>query len=405
MIHTSKQESLRTGAENRLAMARGIMPVLVLLATGMILASLVPVGVRANPAISQLNHSPKYPWVNQTDPPSGDKINLTAVVTDSLPLTDVTIYYCSLPGGVCRFAPMDGPNASYGYNKTVYGYPDSTGMDYYVVATNNAAQQTTSETHYIQFAQYINVTATSDKSTAYPGETFNITSGALYWSNASAPVEYSNVNITLQGTSQYWTGTTNATGNFTIQLDAPATVEGYTYRVTISNRTVSGWAETYLTVLTEPLPDLRVTPSDVLLGGGTNPLRDTALYANVTIRNTGTLGATFYVLITLANGGTTQTLKNVSVTLGPGNQTSVNVTWNALAGIQYLNITLDPGNFVREASETNNIVGVILIGREPPVVDGTAVDFTPYIVGAVLIFPAVIVVAILLMRKRKPSQP
>ena len=387
-------------------MARRIMPLLVLLATGMILASLVPVGVRAQPTITQLNHSPKYPWVNQTDVLLGDEINLTAVVTDSLTLTDVIVYYCSLPGGVCRFAPMDGPYAGNVYSKTVYGYPNSTGMDYYVNATNNIGQQSQSEARYIQSAQYITVTATSDKLTAYPGEKFNITSGAVYWSNASAPVEFSDVNITLlQDMSQYWTGTTNATGNFTIQLDAPATVEGYTYRVTVSNRTVSGWAETFLTVLTEPLPDLRVTTSDVLLGGGTNPLRDTLLYANVTIRNAGNLTATFHVLITLAHGGTTQTLKNASVTLGPGNQTSVNVTWNALAGIQYLNITLDPGNFVREASETNNIVGVILIGREPPVVDGVAVNYTLYIVGAVLILLVVVVVAILLMRKKRPSQP
>ncbi len=346
----------------------------------------------APPDISDIHFNPKYPQV-------GDKINVTGKVVDPLGLQTVQIFYC-LPGGSCVFEDMDGPDANDIYNKTLNMFPPpATSMYFYIGAMNNNSEYNESAHYYIQYAYNITATMISDRSEAYPGQSFNLTVDAYYSDNTSAPCEYCDVDIVLVGTTQHWTGTMDDLGNFTIELTAPATVDSYVYNVTVTNRSLTAYSETTLLVLTEPLPDLVVMAAGITYTP-LNPEEGDNVTANITVRNLGTLPATFRVLVTL-DGSTV--LKNVSITVGAGNSTFILVSWDALLGSQTLLVVLDSGNFVREVSESNNQAYVTVTGQ------GKVVDMEPnylwLIVGGIMIIFIVLVLIVFLLRRKKPEQP
>ncbi len=387
-------------------MARKFLPAAVLLVIVMMIVTWMPIPARAAPTISEMTFSPKYPQYPDT-------INITAKVQDAVALTGVTLFYCSDPGGVCFFYDMDGPDVNQVYNYTVAMFPETMvprpiGAHFWIEATNVLPETTKSGTVYIQYALSVNATMTADKSQTAPGEIFNLTINALYWSNLSAPVEYSDVNITLSGGTQYWTGTTDENGNLTMEMTAPSVDGSYTYNASITNRSKTGYAEASILVFTTPKPDLAISNTNVTISPSVVYVNDNVT-ANITVRNQGTLNASFNVLVTLFNGVSTQTLTNQSVTIESKNHTIIQVTWKAVEGPQKLNVTLDPGNTVDEISETNNFVSITVTGQThpPPPTDGQqdSSALILYAVVAIIILVVIIAMVMAMRKKRGPQTP
>ena len=371
---------------------------LVLLVVGLLMVTLVPLRVKAAPTFSGIVWTPEFPQ-------SGDLIDVRARVEDPIGVMTVTLFYCAIPSGICRLFAMYDPDFDYVYNNdTVDVYPGAIGADFYITAENASGGSNTSETYYVQYALSINVTLSTDltQAQAFPGQKFNITVNALYWGNASAPTRYSEVNITCLESSEYWTGTTDFDGNFTKELQAPATVGGYTYNVTVANRTLEGYKKTTLRVMVEPLPELEVEGINVTYPQST-PFVGDNVTANVTVVNLGTLPATFRVLVTLEGGGPAITLLNESYDLNPDNKTSIEVWWTAREGKQWLNVTVDPGNFVREVDENNNFASKSVTASVRPGGGGDS-SLILYAIAAIVIL-AIVVAVVLLARGRKGKAP
>ena len=360
------------------------------------LISFMPMDARAAPTITEVNHTWKYPQ-------AGESVEVTARITDPQGVTTVTLFFCTIPGGACQFPQMFDPDSDNVYNQTVTptDFAASTGADFYINAMNSIGEFTETEKRYVHFAKSINVTAVTDKTHVIPGERFNLTVGAVHDGNASAMVEYSDVLIERLGSAEQFTGKTNETGNVTIGIDAPAAVGTYTYRVTVSNRSLSGQAEANVLVQVEDLPDLVAEAEDIVLSDN-QPDEGDSVTANVTIENWGTLNAKFRVLITLEYGDTTQTLTNVSITVAKGEDAHITVSWIVARGLQYVNVTVDPGDFVREVSETNNRASIIVTGIYTPPRDNE----TPWLLYAgIAIIVIAVLAGIMVMVRRKKSGP
>jgi hypothetical protein len=375
-------------------MTRKLISVLAMLAAGMLLITILPIGVRAAPVIDQMKHLPRFPVLT-------DRVNISARITSAVPLQTVQVLYCFYYppplGGNCHYGDMLGPDANQVYNWTVDLEVGSISMDYYFRALDTNSDLTETAPIYVQYAFNMTATMTADITQAYPGQNVNLTVTAYYSDNVSAPAEWSDVSIRRLSAEQ-WDSMTNVTGKCGIQIQVPATVGTYTYNLTVTNRSLSAWDEISILVMSEPLPEIVVETEDIIISN-THPNEGDNITANISVENWGTLSATFHVLVTLYAGGSTRVLTNVSVTLGPGNQTYMQVAWDAVLGLQYLNVTADPGNFVREVSETNNFASAFLTGEKP------IKEETPIIlyISIILIVVIALIVIILLLRRKKPS--
>jgi len=312
-------------------------------------------------------------------------------------------------GGNCNFADMLGPDANYVYywELDLAMEMGSISMDYYIRALDTNTDLTETPAIFVQYAFNMTAGMTADitqvspkQYQAYPGQHANLTVTAYYSDNVSAPAEWSDVSI-KRSTLEEWSAMTNVTGKCTVQIQVPAAVGAYTYNLTVTNRSFTAWDEISVTVLSEPLPEIVAEAEDVIISN-TQPKEGENITANISVENWGTLEATFFVLVTLDAGGSARVLANVSVTLGPGNHTYIQVAWDAVLGLQYVNVTADPGDFVREASETNNFASVSVTGTSVP---GTNDTPMAVYIGIVLIIVIILTIVILLMRRKKPSLP
>jgi len=378
-------------------MNRKSISMMAMLVTGLLLVSILPPGVKAAPVIDQMRHLPRFPVLT-------DRVNMSARITSAVPLQTVQVLYCFYYppplGGTCQFHDLLGPDANQVYNWTVDLEVGSISMDYYFRALDTNSDLNETAPIYVQYAFNMTATMTADVANPYPGQNLNLTVGAYYSDNTSAPVEFSSVTIVRLSSAEQWMGTTDVNGNCTIEITAPADVGTYNYNVTVTNRSISGWAEIPLLVLVEPMPDLVAEPEDISFSNP-HPQVGENITANIEIENWGTLGATFRVVVTLDGGGSTRTLLNVSITLGPGNQTYIHASWDALLGVQRLNVTVDPGNFVREASDTNNFASASVTGSEQPKEETSIMLYA----GIVIVIAIILIAVILLMRRKKPSAP
>jgi len=378
-------------------MNRKSISVLTMIVTGLLLVSILPLGVKAAPVIEQMKHFPRFPVLT-------DRVNISAKITSAIPIQFATLQYCFYPPppaiGMCHTHDLLGPDPNNIYNWTVDLDPTSISMDYVFSVMDTNGDNNATDPIFVQYAFNMTATMTADITQAYPGQNVNLTVTAYYSDNVSAPAEWSDVTIVRLGSAEQWVGMTNASGKCGIQITAPATVGTYTYNLTVTNRSLSGWDEVPILALVEPMPDIVVETEDILISN-MHPNEGDNVTANITVENWGTLSATFHVLVALYAGGSTRVLTNVSVTVGPGNQTYIHVAWDAVLGLQYLNVTADPGNFVREVSETNNFASVFLTGEKP------ITEETPILlyVSIILLVVIVLIAVVLLLRRKKPSAP
>jgi len=378
-------------------MTRKSISMMAMIVTGLLLVSILPLGVKAAPVIEQMKHFPRFPVFT-------DRVNMSAKITSAVSLQTVQVLYCFYYppplGGICQFHDLLGPDANQVYNWTVDLDQTSISMDYYFRALDTNSDLTETAPIFVQYAFNMTASMTSDNANPYPGQNLNLTVSAYYSDNTSAPVEFSSVTIVRQFSAEQWVGTTDVNGDCTIEITAPGAVYSYTYAATVTNRSLSDTAEVDIVVLVEPMPDIVVETEDMVISN-MHPLEGENITANITVENWGSLGATFHVLVTLYAGGSTRTLANVGLTIGPSSQTYIHVAWDAVLGLQYLNVTADPGNFVREASEANNFASAFLTGEKP------IVDETPIIlyISIILIVVIALIAVVLLMRRKKPSAP
>lgn len=360
----------------------------------LLFVAITPGVAKAGPVISNYKYGPKYPQLSDT-------INASADVTDPQGLSVVRLFYCDLPSGSCHFADMtSGPVPNYYYNLAVN--PAFDGMDIYINVTNAVGDMTETPKYYIQYAKSINATMVTDATEVPPGGMFNLTVSAHYWNNTSAPVEYSQVNITRFGSSEYWLGMTDANGNCRIAIDAPLVVNSYMYNVSVTNRTMKGYAnEVTILVLIEPMADLQVRAQDFQYSPQ-NPTEGDNVTADITIHNIGTENETFTAIVTLDTGGSKVELKNITLPLVKGTSTVVHVSWLAVAGPQWLNISLDPDNDADEINEQNNHASVLIDGAKK-----VNNESSPLFIYALVAIAAVVVIALvaLMLRRRKPKAP
>lgn len=367
-----------------------------MIVTVLLLVSILPLGVKAAPVIDQMKHFPKFPVLT-------DRVNISARITSAVPLQTIQVLYCFYYppplGGNCHYGDMLGPDANQVYNWTVDLEVGSISMDYYFRALDTNSDLTETAPIYVQYAFNMTAGMTSDNSQPYPGQNFNLTVGAYYSDNTSAPTEYSSVTIVRQSSAEQWTGLTDVNGNFTAEITAPG-AGIHIYEATVTNRSLSDSVVVHISVSAEQLPEIVAETEDVAFSN-TRPLEGENITANITVENWGTLSATFQVLITLYAGGSTLTLANVTITLGPSNETHILVAWDAVLGLQYLNVTADPGDFVRELSETNNFASAFVTGEKPTKEEMPVLLY----VGIVLIVVIALIAIALLMRRKKPSTP
>jgi len=380
-------------------MTRKSISTLSLLVAGLLVMSILPLGVKAAPVIEQLKHTPKFPLLT-------DSVNISAKITDAVAITAVELQFCSYYPppltGFCKNFIWTGPNATDLYYWTVEIDATSISADYVFTAVNANSETTVTDPIFIQYAFNITAGMTSDNSQPEPGQDFNLTVGAHYANNLSAPAEYSNVRIVRTNSAEEWLGVTDANGNCTIEIAAPGAAGPYTYEANVTNRTNSGLATASIVVEEESLPEIVVEAEDISISD-MHPLEGANVTANITVENWGSLGATFYVDVTLAADGSTRTLANQSVTLGPSSETYIHVYWDAVVGLQYLNVTADPGNVNRETSEMNNFASVHLTGEKPT----DHPQETPIFLYAiiVLIIVLILIATVLILRRRKPGVP
>jgi hypothetical protein len=376
-------------------MTRKSISMLAMIITGLLLVSILPLGVKAAPVIKQMKHFPRFPVLT-------DRVDMSAKITSAVPIQFAQIQYCFyylLPGGICHPHDLIGPDANDIYNWTVDLDPTSISMDYVFSVMDTNGDTNSTDPIFVQYAFNMTATMTADITQAYPGQNVNLTVTAYYSDNTSAPAEWSDVSI-KRSTLEQWDTMTNVTGKCRVQITAPAGVGIHWYDLTVTNRSLSGSDRISILVMNEDLPEIVAETEDIIISN-THPNEGDNITANISVENWGTLSATFHVLVTLYAGGSTRVLTNVSVTLGPGNQTYMQVAWDAVLGLQYLNVTADPGNFVREVSETNNFASAFLTGEKP------IKEETPIIlyISIILIVAIALIVIILLMRRKKPSTP
>jgi len=107
-------------------------------------------------------------------------------------------------------------------------------------------------------------------------------------------------------------------------------------------------------------------------------------------------------VVTLDTGGSKVELKNTTATVQAGDTAVIHVWWIAVAGNQWLNVTLDPDNDSRELNEQNNRASVLITAQKKPSNEQSPVLAYAAIAGVAIV--VVILAAVLAPRRRKPGQ-
>jgi len=195
----------------------------------------------------------------------------------------------------------------------------------------------------------INLTVGADPATTIPNGTVNV-SGQSFFSDGSIP-DGSEVNVTINGQTGFWLTTVDATGNYSVGINAPNATGSFTVNVTVHNSTynLTAWNQTPLQVIPTPLADLVVETADIVIGGPLVELQNHSI--NVTVRNRGIANANNVVVNTSVNG----TLHNSTVIDIPvSGNVMLPIFWHPDAGVMNISVVVDPTDQIEESSETNN---------------------------------------------------
>lgn len=193
----------------------------------------------SGPEISDVHIEPKYPQ-------HLDQISVFATVVDmDSTVSNVELYYCI---ETCLQRPMYDPDGDDIYNQTLGLYAAGTVIDYWVAAWDSASNSNESSKVWFSVVSNITVGFELSQENVFLGEVLWANGTALYDGNESTPVETSTVTLRLEGTALQTTESTDSEGILSISFQAPDAQGIYRVNISVSNKTLSGYALTNLTV-------------------------------------------------------------------------------------------------------------------------------------------------------------
>ena len=327
--------------------ARGLLVLVLLLSA---IAAVSTPARAVGPTISNVTWTP---WV----PAHGENATVEADVVS--PGGSPTVYaaWCVIPAYTCIPYEMSDPDGDGRFTSGPIRVADPpfTGAHFNVSAMDPTNVTTYTPDFYVQFASNITVNGTLSPRSVAPRGFVTISGTALYENNSSVPARFSAVDIEILGTGTQWRTSTDSEGGFASGFSAPAAVDSYTVRVTVSNRSISGSEDLYLSVERAPTPDLAEVPSTLTVNPSPANAGDTVTIS-VTVENRGTAPAgPFSVLINVSRATALAMSQPLSVQgLEPGARKDLSATWTAIAGTWTVTVIIDSAGQVSELNETNN---------------------------------------------------
>jgi len=213
-------------------------------------------GVRGDsnpPDITNAYHTPEYPT-------NSEKVDVRATVTDPDGVKNVSMQYCQYPAFICtQWMDMTLIGGDI-YNITIDPFfSDTYLVDYVIKANDTFDNEVITEFYWMFVAHYIETSMTVEPLSSYITNSVWVNGTAFYgfknvtgsYPNWSAPAVFSDINISIIGTSDFWLGQTDSAANYSLYITMPLAPSTYTINVTASNRTIEGYNETAM--LVQPL--------------------------------------------------------------------------------------------------------------------------------------------------------
>ncbi|MCK5038174.1 MAG: hypothetical protein KAS16_03655, partial [Thermoplasmata archaeon] len=199
----------------------------------------------------------------------------------------------------------------------------------------------------------MNVTAEPSATTALPDRILTVTGHAEYGNGDDAA--NADVNITLVGVAdEFWNSTTDANGDYSINITTPTTSDTYTINVTMESLLYTGliaYNETDILVTAVPIPDLVLENTGVSIDAPDGLFDGENIEIAVEVKNTGIADATG-VFVTFEMNDIE--IGNKTIDIVQGGSTNATITWEAVQGNNTLSVLVDPLNAIEESFENNN---------------------------------------------------
>lgn len=379
---------------------RGALVAILLL--GSVIVTIPGQVAATNPVVTNVTWTP---WV----PARGENLTIEADVSGADNVTLVSAAYCVLPPFTCILYDMSlasGTNRSGHWTtgaRIRIVNPPYSGAYFNVTAIDELGLSTTTEKDYVQYGDAVDVRASLSQGSVPPGDPVTVSGTAVYlWSNEtglhaneSAPARFSSVQVRIVETSATWSSTSDASGAFSIGITAPAQTGGFTVRVSVTNRTLTGSQDRNLVAATEPTPDLRVVP-DSLVASPSPAEAGSTVTVSFSVENRGDFPATGVLLrLTVKDASSAELYRRdfAGIDLGAGGREDFTATWTAVGGQMTVSVTVDPEGQIAELSETNNAAAVPLTVESGPSI--------MLIAGVTILLVGVAVAAALVYRWRK----
>jgi len=218
----------------------------------------------ALPEIHDVRMDPKYPQ-------EADEITFYARAFDPEGnVTNVYLSYCLDEN--CFQDEMFDPDHDEIYNATIGPFPAGKLISQEIIAVDNSTQTNQTPKVYFRIVSYVSVEFQLDSNDVKTGDTVWANGTALYDENASTPVESSDVELVIEGTTISVSNSTDSDGEFNIQFQAPDVADSYEVNVSVTNRSLSNYSTAQLVVNEHGDSDGDGLRDDVEIGLGTDPL-------------------------------------------------------------------------------------------------------------------------------------
>jgi hypothetical protein len=194
--------------------------------------------------------------------------------------------------------------------------------------------------------------------TLYPDQVFWVNGTAKY--STDDPVINSDIVLKINETL-IWTGKTDASGNYAIQITAPSELGNYDLNASVTNGTLVHYNETSFSVTAVPLPDIFISNDDINVTSDYTPhIAGSEIEIKVKIHNLG-LADCPEVTISIYNGPITEDdliVQNDDISVACGSFATYTLQWTTMNGTYDLYIYVDPQDAVKESFEDNNNASV-----------------------------------------------
>jgi hypothetical protein len=215
-------------------------------------------------------------------------------------------------------------------------------------------------------APTLDVQLTVSSTTVLPDTQITVSGNATYGNGK--PAALSGVNISFDGQPDFWTGTTDASGDFSLDIMSPSltttqtppfTSQSFTLNVSVNGSAyaITAHNTTQILVTPVPMPDLSITQSEFVIDSADGLFLegnevDHIIYFNATVRNLGNADANNVAVNFTTN--TTVFLGSTVVNVTAGGSALASVGWTAVEGVYAATVRIDPQNLIPESFENNN---------------------------------------------------